>query len=162
MRVHGKRTPTRSAIVVVVVALCALAGCGTGGSPSPTTAPTTTASPTPASTAMTAACSDIAALKSSVEALAKVNPAKDGPAALTGAIRDVQTSLNAASATASDSPELQPGVEQVKSALASLDTAAKGLTTRNIAKKAPALFSASRGVATAMSSLSSTASEVCE
>ena len=69
------------------------------------------------SAAPTAACADVAALKSSLEALTKVKPAEDGLLALTTAIANVKTNLDKAQTSAS--PALQPSVQQVKTALPS-------------------------------------------
>jgi hypothetical protein len=118
-----------------------------------TTAAPTTAEPT------TAACEDVAALKSSLEALAKVRPAQDGVGALKTAIANVKSSLEAAEASAS--PVLQPKVEQVKTAFAELQTAASGLTTDNFRQKAPSIASAMRQVGTATEALSSTLRQSC-
>ena len=113
--------------------------------------------PTPDATA--AACEDVQALKSSLEALTKVEPAQDGVAALTAAIANVKTSLDAAEASAS--PVLQPSVEQVKTAFGELQTAASGVTADNLRQKAPAIASAMKEVATATQTLSTTLSQAC-
>jgi phage-related protein len=137
--------------------LCVLASCGTSSAPSETSPPATTATPTPDATA--AACEDVQALKSSLEALTKVEPAQDGVAALAAAIANVKTSLE--TAEASVSPALQPSVEQVKTAFGQLQTAASGLTADNLRQKAPALASAIKEVATATQALSTTLSQAC-
>lgn len=174
MRLHGARKSGLGALtapsgyIVVAAALCALAGCGTSPSPSPTSAPTAPAASTVAPTeaastseAMTAACADIDKLKSSVDALNKVNPTKEGAAALSAAIANVQTKLDAAEKSAASSPALQPGVAKVKTAVEALKSATSGLNTGNLAQKAPSIVVASKEVATAMSALSSTVSKVC-
>jgi hypothetical protein len=125
----------------------------TTAAPTTTEAPTTTVSPT------TAGCEDVAALKSSLEALTKVRPAEDGVTALKTAIANVKTNLDKAEASAS--PVLQPDVEQVKTAFAALQTAASGLTADNFKQKAPSIASAMKQVATATKALSSTLTQSC-
>ncbi len=161
--VRGRRST--SAAVAAVALLCVLGSCGTSSTPSQTspsattaasattTAPTTTVSPT------TVGCEDVAALKSSLETLTKVRPAQDGVTALKTAIDNVKTNLDKAEASAS--PVLQPDVEQVKTAFATLQTAASGLTADNFKEKAPSIASALKQVATATKALSSTLTQSC-
>ena len=151
-----------SAMVAAVALLGVLTSCGTSSSesqPSPpaTTAAATTAAPTTDATA--AACEDIEALKSSLEALTKVRPAEDGLTALTTAIADVKTSLDKAEASAS--PALQPSVQEVKTSVAELQTAASGTTADNLRQKAPAIAAALKQVAAATRALSTKLSESC-
>ena len=160
-----RRDPVRrsaSAMVAAVALLGVLTSCGTSSSesqPSPpaTTAAATTAAPTTDATA--AACEDIEALKSSLEALTKVRPAEDGLTALTTAIADVKTSLDKAEASAS--PALQPSVQEVKTSFAELQTAASGTTADNLRQKAPAIAAALKQVAAATRALSTKLSESC-
>ena len=161
--VRGRRST--SAAVAAVALLCVLGSCGTSSTPSQTspsattaasattTAPTTTVSPT------TVGCEDVAALKSSLETLTKVRPAQDGVTALKTAIDNVKTNLDKAEASAS--PVLQPDVEQVKTAFATLQTAASGLTADNFKQKAPSIASAMNQVTTATKALSSTLTQSC-
>ena len=161
MRLHRARR-SASVGVAAVALLCVLASCGTSSpesqpSPPATTAAATTAAPTTDSTS--AACEDVEALKSSLEALTKVKPADDGVAALTTAIADVKTSLDAAEASAS--PVLKPSVTQVKTAVGELQTAVSGVTADNLRAKAPAIASAIKEVATATQALSTKMRESC-
>ena len=159
----------RSASTTIAAAalLCVLGSCGTSSTPSQTSPPATTAAPVttaaPATTAAptTAACEDVAALKSSLEALTNVKPAQDGVAALKTAIANVKTNLDKAEASASASPVLQASVQQVKTAFAALQTAASGLTADNFKQKAPSIASAMKQVATATKALSSTLTQSC-
>jgi hypothetical protein len=165
MRLHGARRSASIAVGVVAL-LCVLASCGTSsseGQPSPpattaaaTTSPPTTEAPTDATAA---ACEDIEALKSSLEALTKVRPAEDGLTALTTAIANVKTSLDKAEASAS--PALKPSVQEVKTAFAELQTATSGLTADNLRQKAPAIAAALKQVAAATRALSTKLSESC-
>jgi phage-related protein len=151
-----------SVTAAVVALLCILTSCGTSSAPSQTSPPATTAAQTsasPTAAATTAACADIAALKSSLEALAKVRPAQDGLTALTTAIADVKTNLDKAEASASGT--LQPSIQEVKTAFADLQTAASGTTTDNLRQKAPAIAAAMQQVATATRALSTTLSQSC-
>lgn len=164
MRLVRARRST-SAAVAAVALLCVLGSCGTSStpsqtSPSATTAPSAaTAAPTTTATPSTAGCEDVAALKSSLGDLTKVRPAQDGVPALKTAIANVKTNLDKAEASAS--PVLQPDVEQVKTAFATLQTAASGLTADNFKQKAPSIASALKQVATATKALSSTLTQSC-
>ena len=101
----------------------------------------------------------MAELKSSLEALTKVEPAEDGVPALKAAIADVKTNLTAAETSVSDA--LQPRVEQVKIAFGNLQTAAAGLTSDNRREKAPEIAAAMKQVRTATAALSSTLTDSC-
>ena len=161
MRLDRVRQST-SAMVAAVALLCVLTSCSTSSAPSQTSPPATTAAATtaaPTTDATAAACEDIEALKSSLEALTKVRPAEDGLTALTTAIADVKTSLDKAEASAS--PALQPSVQEVKTAFAELQTAASGLTADNLRQKAPAIAAALKQVAAATRALSTKLSESC-
>jgi hypothetical protein len=78
----------------------------------------------------------VAALKSSLVALTKIQPLQDGLTSLNGAVADVKPKLDVAATSAR--ADLQPAVEQVKTAFAALQTAMSGVTTANIRQKAPA------------------------
>jgi hypothetical protein len=161
MRLHHFRRFVFAAVAAVAL-LCALTSCGTNSAPSQTSPPATTAAPTtasPTTAETTTACADVAALKSSLEALTKVRPAQDGVRALTTAIADVKTNLDKAEASAS--PVLQPSVQQVKTAFAGLQTAASGLSTDNLREKVPAIASALKEVGTATEALRATVAENC-
>src|SRR5687767_14339105 len=160
MRLHRSRRFV-FAVVAPAALLCVLTSCGTSSAPSQTSPPAATAAPTtaspttaaPTTAAPTTACADVAALKSSLEALTKVRPAQDGVTALTTAIADVKTNLDKAEASAS--PALQPSVQQVKTAFAELQTAASGLSTDNLKEKVPAIVVALKEVGTATEALRS-------
>jgi uncharacterized lipoprotein YehR (DUF1307 family) len=149
------------AAVLAVGLLFILTSCGSSEpsqtSPAATTAAPTTATPT--TSAPTTACADVAALKSSLEALTQVRPVEDGLQALTTAIADVKTNLDKAEASASQA--LQPDVQQVKSAFAELQTAASGTTADNLRQKAPAIAAAMKQVVTATEALRSTLAKSC-
>jgi phage-related protein len=150
------------AMVAAVALLGLMTSCSTSSAPSQTSPPATTAAATtaaPTTDATAAACEDIEALKSSLEALTKVRPAEDGLTALTTAIADVKTSLDKAEASAS--PALQPSVQEVKTAFAELQAAASGLTADNLRQKAPAIAAALKQVAAATRALSTKLSESC-
>lgn len=164
-RFNAKRRARRfvSAAAAAVALLCVLTSCTGSPTPTQTGPPATTVAPTtaaPTTTAeSTAACEDVAELKSSLEALTNVKPREDGVAALRTAIANVRTSLE--SAEASSSGVLQPSIEQVKTAFAELQTAASGLSTDNLAQKAPSIVVALQQVRTATAELSSTLKEAC-
>ena len=156
------RARSLSGAVGVAVLLCVMASCSPGSTPSTTSPPETTAAQaTPAQTTSTPAeaCADVAALKSSLEALTKVKPLQDGVGTLTTAIDNVKTNLDKAQSSASEA--LQPSVQQVKTAFDELQTAAGGLTTDNLKEKAPAIGAALTQLATATKALSSTLEESC-
>jgi hypothetical protein len=141
-----------------------MASCGTSSTPSQTSpattaAPASTAAPTTTAAPTAAACEDVAALKSSLEALAKVRPAQDGVDALKTAIDNVKTNLDAAEASTSE--VLKPEVQQVKVAFAELQTAASGLTADNRREKLPSIAAAMKQVGTATAALSSKLTQTC-
>lgn len=157
MRFRSARRSASSAVVALAL-LCTLASCGTGSAPSqPSPAAAPTAGPTSASP--TTACADVAALKSSLEALTKVRPLQDGVTALTTAIANVKTNLDKAKASAS--PALQPSVQQVEAAFAQVQAAVSGLTADNLKEKAPAIAAALRQLATATKAFSDTLAQSC-
>ena len=156
MRLHPARRSGFAAVLAVGL-LFILTSCGNGSEPSQTSPAATTAAPTTA--ASETACADVAALKSSLEALTQVRPGEDGVRALTTAIGDVKTNLDKAEASAS--PALQPDVQQVKAAFAELDTAASGITADNLRQKVPAIAVAMKQVASATEGLRSTLAESC-
>ena len=152
-----------SAAAAAVALLSVLMSCSTGSTPTQTqpatTAAPTTAAATTASTAPAAACADVAELKSSLEALTKVKPAEDGVPAVRTAIANVKANL--APAEASASAVLKPSVEQVKTAFADLEKAARGLTADNRKEKAPDIAAALEQVRTATAALASTLTQSC-
>lgn len=164
MRLHRALRPASA--VVAGVALLFLAGCGsssTSGSTattspasapttSPASAPTTTATPRPG-------CADVEALKSSLDALTKINPLQDGLTSLNAAIADVKAKLDVAAASAG--ADLQPAVEQVKTAFTALQTAMTGVTTDNLRQKLPAISTALQQVGTSTASLATTLMQKC-
>jgi hypothetical protein len=163
LRLHLPRRPTVATGATVAV-FCVLVGCGTSSTPTQTSPPAaTTAAPTTAapSAAATpsAVCEDVAELRSSLEALTKVEPAEDGVPALKAAIADVKTKLTSAEASASEA--LQPHVEEVKIAFGNLQTAAADLTPDNRREKAPEIAAAMKQVRTATAALSSTLTDSC-
>lgn len=139
--------------------LLALMACSDG---TPTTEPSATpgvSSSTTAATAQDAACADAAALRSSLEALTKVEPLQDGLTALNAAMADVKSSLD--TAVASASAAITPDVEQVRTAFADLQAAASGLTADNLREKVPSIRTALQQVGTATSALGATLSQGC-
>ncbi len=134
-----------------VACLGVLSACGSSSTPDQST-PTSTVS-------AAAGCADVTALKESLDALAKVRPLQDGTAALTTAIANVRTSLDAAVASASST--LQPEVAQVKTAVAALESAATGLTADNLTQKLPTITAALAQVATATTALASSVTQNC-
>jgi hypothetical protein len=161
MRLHHAHRYSFSTAAVIAL-LCILTSCGTSSAPTQTSpsqsSPAASSSPSP-SGAATEACADVAALKSSLEALTKVKPLQDGVPALTTAIDNVKTNLDKAEASASEA--LQPDVQQVKTAFAQLQTAASGLTASNLKEKAPAIATALAQVAAATKALSAALAEAC-
>ncbi|HWI01548.1 MAG TPA: hypothetical protein VNT27_14570 [Propionibacteriaceae bacterium] len=164
-----------SAAVAVVAVLGVLASCGTSSTsnqtspPASPTAPSSTAPSAAASTAAgsataasPAACADVVALRSSLQALTEVKPAEDGVAALTTAITNVKTDLDKAQVSVSSSASsLQPSVQEVKTAFAALQTAASGLTKENLKQKLPEVAAAMKQLRTAREGLSLALAERC-
>lgn len=156
MRLHRALRPASA--VVAGVALLLLAGCdssstsGSTATTSPATAPATTATPRPG-------CADVAALKSSLEALTKIQPLQDGLTALNAAIADVKTKLDVAAASAG--ADLQPAVQEVKTAFTALQTAVSGVTADNLRQRLPAISTALQQLGTATASLATTLTQKC-
>ena len=157
MLVRSARMPWW-ALLSIATLLCVLVGCSS--SPSTTTnSTTTTNATTTATTTSSTGCADISAMKSSLEALKNVNIRQGGVDALTSALADVKTKLDAAKSSVSS--DLQPSVQQVQTAVAGLETAMDGLTTGNLTQKAPAIAAALTQVAAAVSALSTTLAQSC-
>lgn len=119
---HGEEAITRrlrlkslgiSSFVVVLMA--ATVGCssddGDGGASSAAAPP---------------GCAEAASLKDSVTTLTEVNPVDDGLDALKGAAADVMTDLDATVSAVSS--ELQPSVDEVKSAFDDLESTLGGIS----------------------------------
>jgi hypothetical protein len=75
------------------------------------------------------------------------------------AIADVKTKLDAAVASAG--ADLQPAVEQVKTAFTAIQTAASGVTTENLRQKAPAINMAIQQLGTPTASLATMLTQRC-
>jgi hypothetical protein len=164
MRLHHALRPASA--VFVGFALLFLASCSsdsTSGSTAATSsagAPTTSSASSPTTTATPRpGCADVAALKSSLDALTQVQPLQDGLTALNAAIADVKTKLDVAAASAG--ADLKPAVDQVKTAFAALQTAVSGVTTDNLRQKLPAISVALQQLGTSTSSLATTLTQKC-
>jgi hypothetical protein len=158
----GRARRSASGAVAVVALVGLLASCSPGSAPSTASSPETAAAPTTSAQTTAAAdeaCADVAALKSSIDALTEVRPVQDGVTALTTAIANVKTDLDKAEASASEA--LRPSVQQVKTAFDDVQTAASGLTADTLKEKAPAIGAALTQLATATKALSSTLRERC-
>jgi predicted nucleic acid-binding Zn-ribbon protein len=101
----------------------------------------------------------VAALKSSMQALSDIEPLQDGLDALEAAVADAKTALDAAAA--SITAELQPAVQQVQTAFEALQTAVDGLNQDNLREQAPAIGAALQGLAAAVTSLTTSATQAC-
>ena len=159
-RTHRSVPPAIAAVAL----FCLMASCSASSTSTETSPPATTAAPTTAAetAASPAACADVAALRSSIDALTNVRPTQDGVSALTTAIANVKTDLDKAQASASASASsLQPSVEQVKTAFAGLQTAASGLTAENLVQKVPAIAAAITQLGAAREALSAALAERC-
>ena len=155
-----------TAALVAGLLLVLLAGCSassTSGQPgrsaSSTTPSTRAAATTPPTGAAAAACADATALKSSLQALTKVNPLQDGLDAVRAAIDDVKASL--ARAEKSASVALQPAVAQVRRALTQLEVATKGVTVHNLPAAGPRISGALSQVASSTSALIAAIAHTC-
>ena len=141
-----------SAALASVVLICLLAACGGGDDT------TSGSTPSPSPTATTG-CEDASALEASLQALKGVDVRTDGVQGLTGAAADVANDLDAAVSSASS--ELQPHVDQVKTAFTALQTSVDGLTVENLRQKAPAIKSALSQVETATTARASAVETSC-
>ena len=153
----GRARRSASGAVAVVALVCIVVSCSPTSSPSPASSPETAAAATTA--AADEACADVAALRSSLEALTNVKPRQDGVTALNTAIADVKTNLDKAEASASET--LQPSVQQVRMAFDDVQTSVSGLTADNLREKAPAIGAALTQLATATKALSTAVRESC-
>ena len=106
-----------------------------------------------------AACTDAAALRASLETLKAVDVRQNGVPALTSALTDAKAKLLVSVASASAA--LKPSVQGVKTSVNALESAASGLTTSNVTQQAPAVASALAGVAVATRSLTTAISQGC-
>ena len=145
--------------MLALAALMLLVSCGSSSDSGESSATASSSGPPETTAAATAVCADVAALKSSIEALADVKPLQDGLTALKAAVADTKTALDAAVASAT--AELQPAVEDVKTQFAAVQTAASGVTTDNIKQKAPAIGAALRGLGKATTALATTLTQKC-
>ena len=93
------------------------------------------------------------------KSLDDVDVQKDGVKALTGAVADVATSLDAA--VAAQSAKLQPQVDGIKTAFTALQASLSDLTAENVRQMAPAIKTALAQVRTATTSLTSALSQSC-
>ncbi|MET0993743.1 MAG: hypothetical protein ABWY20_06510, partial [Mycobacterium sp.] len=88
-----------------------------------------------------------------------VDVREDGVQGLTGAVADVANDLDAAVSSASS--ELQPHVDQVKTAFTALQTSVNGLTVDNLRQKAPSIKAALTQVEAASTALASAVTDSC-
>lgn len=157
MRVQDRQR-SRFALVATAALVTLLVACSSSGATSASQStpplPSATSSATP-----DAGCADVAAVKSSVEALTQVKPLQDGLTALNTAIDAVKTSLDAAAASASAA--LQPAVAQVKTAFAAVQDSVSGLSKGNLVQKAPSISSALQQLGTAAAALGTTLTQRC-
>jgi len=154
------RVRRSTAAMIASVAVLSLVGasCSKSSTPDVSTTPTTVASAT-TSGASTTGCADVAALKSSLAALAAIQPTQDGVASLTAALADVKTKLDAAEASASAT--LQPLVTQVKTSFDALESAASGVSASNFNQQMPAIATALFQVGTATTALTTQLAAEC-
>ena len=134
-----------------------LASCGSSDSSEATSTPDSSSASAPATAAE--GCTDVAALKSSVQTLTDIEPLQDGLNALEAALADSRAALETAVASVTEA--LQPSVEQVETAFTAVETAADGLTTDNLKEKAPDIVTALRGLKTALTSLAAMLAQDC-
>lgn len=160
MRRQPARRSTPLAIAAAVL-LCAMTACseGTTSTSGPASPSSSSSSGITTTTGAGAACTDAAALKSSLEQLTAIEPLQAGTDALKGAIADAKTSLQTTATSASAA--LQPGIEQVRTAFAELETAASGLSSENLREKVPSIKAALRQVGAATSALGGTLAQAC-
>ena len=108
---------TRTIPLVLTVFLVALAGCSGSDASGGGTTPEATSAP---------GCTEAAALKESVTTLSEVNPVNDGLDALKADAAKVKTDLDATVSAVSS--ELQPSVDEVKTAFGDLEATLGGIS----------------------------------
>jgi len=147
---HARRNLALSTPLILVVLLIGAVGCSSsydGGDGS-----STSAAPT--------GCSEAASLKESVTTLTGVNPVDDGLDALKGAAADVKTDLDATVSAVSS--ELQPSVDEVKSAFDDLESTLGGITdAASLGAAATEVGTELTQLGTALTGLSSTIDQDC-
>ena len=156
MRDQRSLRPVTIALAGLVL-LGLLGACGDSSTTEESTSGETM-SMTPSASA-TDDCADVTALQDSLTALTDVDPLADGTDALNAAIDDVKSDLDAALDSAS--AELQPQIDDVETAFASLQDAVTGLTADNLTEKAPEISSALAGLSTAVEALGTSVTENC-
>lgn len=156
MRVQRSLRPVTIALAGLVL-LGLLGACGDSSTTEESTSGETM-SMTPSASA-TDDCADVTALQDSLTALTDVDPLADGTDALNAAIDDVKTNLDAAVDSAS--AQLQPQVDDVETAFASLQDAVTGLTADNLTAKAPAISAALVELGSATKTLSTSITDNC-
>lgn len=108
---------------------------------------------------MPAGCADVGALGASAQVLTETEPLQDGIDALHAALADTKAAV--ATAVTAGSAELQPAVEQVRTAFAAVQAASDGVTAGTLREHAPAIASALRGLEASLAPLSATLTEEC-
>ena len=134
------------ALPLMVFALAA-AGCsddGDGGSP----------------TAETSGCDEVNELEDSLTSLTEVDLVGGGTDALQSAVSDVSTDLDAA--VSAVGAELEPAVDEVRTAFGDLESALEGISSADgLGAAATEIGDALAGLGTALTGLTSEISETC-
>jgi hypothetical protein len=120
---HGLARGTALALAGGIMLLAA--GCGSSSTPSAAATPAaSSAAATPQ--AISAACKDVAALRTSLTNLTKITVGKDMGSQLAAKVNDVKANLDALKTHAHG--EWSTQVDALKSSLTTLENAAKGLS----------------------------------
>ncbi len=136
------------ALPLMVILALAAAGCSNdndGGGTSPATS---------------SGCDEVNALKDSLTSLTRVDPVRDGTDALESAAADVNADLDAAlSAVGAD---LEPAVDQVKTAFGDLESALNGVSSAgSLGAAATEVGNALSELGTALDGLRSDINQIC-
>lgn len=152
--------PTLSAAIgtLALVALLGLAGCGSS-SPTPSASPSSSSTMSSSTPSAPGYCAQAQSLRASLDTLRNVDVATDGVDALRSALADVKTDLDATATAAA--AELKPQLDQVRTALDAVQTAADGLSTDNVLQKAPGIVDALRQLGTATDALTTAVTQRC-
>jgi hypothetical protein len=144
-------------VLVLLAAACSSSGSASGSPSSAGSASSSTAAPSASDSA--ALCSDIAALRGSLQELTSIRPSPSAATELRAAVQMVQTNLAGLSTTAGALWNEQVG--NLRSALTKLQSAVSTLATQRNASSVSGVVTAVGGVSAAARQLLDAASPSC-
>jgi hypothetical protein len=159
-RVTLGRHACRGILLSGLVLLAAACGSGGSGSGSPASAGSPSSSAAaPATSASAVLCSDVAALRGSLQELTSIRPNANTVTELSSAVQNVQTNLAALGSAAGTVWNVQ--VQNLRAALTKLQSAVSTLAAQRNASSVSGVVTALGGVSTAARQLLDAASPSC-